>query len=335
MKIKPFFSFSMLYGLSLFLSPVSQASLQSEVLQDRGNAEQRLVSSSQNRLSQEVWEECRTQLLHFGLLPEEAEAWQEHLKVADRKESIIISNATFLALGVWQVDQDTKRQMQAGQTPLSPDIMISCILRTKLSLSRMPWDQITRVIPLIKVNPYLTQLDLFKCGIIDQDINSLMSLLHLKDLSLEENHITDQGATKLSTHSNIVSLKLWKNNIRPEGVRGFAQNRILKELGLYKNHIGDKGAQYLAQSTTLTHLDLRENNISDTGAKALALNRSITSLRLRYNKITDKGAEYFLSNSHIADLDLRRNQISDPELVNFLEGPSTNDSIGYLQNISF
>lgn len=332
--MKPFFSFSMLYGLSLFLSPVSQASLQSEVLQDRGNSEQRLIPFPQNQLSKEILEECQTLIVYYGVPLQEAEAWQEHLKAADRKESITISDPTALASGLWQVCQETKRQTRARQIPLSPDILISCALRTKLSLLRQPWEQVIRVFPLIKFKPNLTQLELFRCKVTDQNVDSLMSLFYLRELSLEENYITDQGAIKLSNHPRIVSLKLWKNNIGPEGAKAFSRNNVLRELGLYKNHVGDEGAQYLAQSTTLTYLDLRENNISDTGAKALALNRSITSLRLRYNKITDKGAEYFLSNSRIADLDLRRNQISDPELVNFLEGPNDNNSIGYLQTIN-
>jgi hypothetical protein len=86
------------------------------------------------------------------------------------------------------------------------------------------------MIRLIQINPYLTYLELFQSGMTNQDVDSLMSLLHLKDLSLKGNNISDQGAIKLAAHPTIVSLKLWKNSIGVEGARALSHNQVLRKL---------------------------------------------------------------------------------------------------------
>lgn len=311
--------------LSLLLCSPSYSSLQPEAL-----PEQRGARPAQNKLSETVLEKVQTQLIRFGVSPQEAEIWQGHLMAADRKKSVVTDDPMFLALGLWQADQETKRQRQAGQTPLAPEIMLTCTLGSELSLSNKPWTQVGGMVRLIQTNPYLTHLDLFRCGVTDQHIHGLMSLFHLTDLSLEENGLTDQGVLNLAAHPQIVILKLWKNKIGAPGAKALAQNTILRDLGLYKNQVGDEGAKALAQSTTLTHLDLRENGIGNAGAQALALNRSLISLRLRYNKITDDGAKAFLDNRHLTHLELARNPIS-AELVEVLENLA--HSHGYLEVI--
>ncbi|KAF1324009.1 DNA-directed RNA polymerase, partial [Globisporangium splendens] len=151
-----------------------------------------------------------------------------------------------------------------------------------------------------------------------------ISLRHLRDLNLPENHIGSKG-----------TLKIFKSLQDP--------HVNLKTLDLGNNQLGDQAVKLLIQCLlnrcTLEHLDLRRNQICHA-AKAtgelLRITTPLTSLNLSWNNIRGKPAQYLakcmMENLTLTHLDLSDNTLgsngnADAELGACL---ATNKSLKYL-----
>ncbi|UJR19491.1 hypothetical protein I4U23_022620 [Adineta vaga] len=170
----------------------------------------------------------------------------------------------------------------------------------------------------IKNDPLFATLDLSRCEIDDDKIQSLAVLLRnntiLKYLDLSGNLITNFGAHRLAEalHDNKVLIKLdLKRNIGRDCVAigagiSIRNDQKLIFLNLSGEEITNDGMKYIANelynNKTLEVLDLSYNELGDRGIKYLALvlrnNQTLIKLNLFGNSIRDEGIEDLIKNLH-------------------------------------
>ena len=210
----------------------------------------------------------------------------------------------------------------------------------------------------LRVNTFLTSLDLSRNSIADEGANSLSQALRvntsLTSLNLFSNSICAKGANSLSqalkVTTSLTSLDLGWNSIGDEGANSLSQaltvNTSLTSVDLSKNSIGTEGTNSLSQAlrvnTSLTSLNLSGNSIGHEGAnflsQALRLNTSLTSLSLRGNPIGDEGAnslsEVLRVNASLTSLDLSHNSIGDEGADSLSHALRVNTSLTFLNLFS-
>ncbi|XP_068680695.1 NLR family CARD domain-containing protein 3-like, partial [Montipora foliosa] len=210
------------------------------------------------------------------------------------------------------------------------------LLVKDLAMSSLGWTRVSLFCEFLKVNTYLTTLDLREHQ-IDFDgrgakslsealkVNTFLTTLNLRFQI--GNSVAKSLSEALKVNTCLTTLHLEWSEIGAAGAKSLSEalkvNTCLTTLNLPFNEINNSGAESLSEAlkvnTALTTLDLRFNEIDHSGAESLSEalkdNTSLTTLDLSRNKICDSGAESLCEalkdNTCLTTLDLNCITIGD------------------------
>lgn len=128
----------------------------------------------------------------------------------------------------------------------------------------------------------LETLWLMECGVKNQSLENIVSLVNLTDLDLSLNGVNDFGVSHLARLSKLRVLNLSCSRISDQSCANLSSIATLQRLVLSKcAMVGDRGAGEIAKLTGLTHLDMSEcTGVSESGMMQLAALVNLTKLNL-------------------------------------------------------
>ena len=197
----------------------------------------------------------------------------------------------------------------SGHVDVCPAFALHRVTELNISINKIGDHGIAYIATALQMNTCtLRKLDISKCGITDEGVESLAKALvvnsSLQELNVRENEIGDNGIdhianTSLQTDTcSIKVLNISQCSISDEGAKSLAKalavNRSLQELNISANKIHDIGltriATALRRNSTMTKLNISQCSISDEGAESLAANAcSLQVLNISYNMIGSNG----------------------------------------------
>lgn len=215
---------------------------------------------------------------------------------------------------------------------------------------------------LLNENVNLTQIDLIRTSLNDEDIKILCDNINAKNrrgmnLHLGVNQVTANGVETLrdsivEKKLNLTCLSLNVNAIMVEGAKALStalahNNCNITRLNLYKCGMGNEGVIALCaalkhEDCKLVDLDLSNNNVNYEGVRSLCdllklQTARLTHLALRRNSLTARDIEplrdVLRNNLTLTNLDLSANTLGDAGAECLYRG-LTGVNSGRLENLS-
>lgn len=147
-------------------------------------------------------------------------------------------------------------------------------------------------------------------GVTDSGVAIIITLPHLKALSLVKTRITDKALTSLAGLDTLESLNLTQTDVSDAGLKQLASCANLRELSLDLTPVGDAGLEHLASLTHLEKLSLSGTGATDEGLTCLGRLKGLSFLDLSYTEVTDEGLIHLESLKNLKEVDLRRTQVT-------------------------
>lgn len=135
-------------------------------------------------------------------------------------------------------------------------------------------DVTTYVIPFLKANPGVTELNIANNALTSVGATALAAAHTLRTLNISGNPIKDDGATALAGSSALNALGCIRCQVTDVGTQALAGNTKLTVLNLAWNAIGDQGAGALVANTTLAGLGVSLDGLSDISIASLKAKQS-------------------------------------------------------------
>jgi hypothetical protein len=167
---------------------------------------------------------------------------------------------------------------------------------------------IKSLVPFLKRNPQIKEIELNSNDINDEGIIYLVENCHLERIDCGNNNIDSGGVIALAQNKHLISLNVCgisfdsSSENRLEVFCVLAANPALKELFLcvdvhvkYESPVDDEAVKILASSQSLIKLVLCGNNISDEGIKAFEHNKTLMYLNIADTNVTDIGRQLLKS----------------------------------------
>lgn len=132
------------------------------------------------------------------------------------------------------------------------------------------------VIPFLKANPTITELDISDNLLTSVSGTSLAAVASLRIINISNNPIGDDGATALATSPNLYALGCIRCQIRDAGTEALAANPSLMVLNIAWNATGDQGAFALIGNETMQGLSISLDGLSDITIDSLRAKQSST-----------------------------------------------------------
>ncbi|MBS0260614.1 MAG: DUF1080 domain-containing protein, partial [Planctomycetes bacterium] len=158
----------------------------------------------------------------------------------------------------------------------------------------------------------LEELNLWAAGVTDQGIAQLISLTHLKQLSLFKNPgVTNAGLEHLASLTELEHLDLNATGITDDGLGALAGLRKLQGLNLMNIAITGSGLVHLRELPQLQILYCGGSQIRDDALEAVATWPALTTLHLENTPLTDAGLDRLAQCARLKSLDIRRTQVTN------------------------
>ena len=216
-------------------------------------------------------------------------------------------------------------------------IVLNGFTKQKLKLSHQGLGSIglRAIVPMLKTNTFVTELDLRDNNIEGEGIRllakALSDNLFIKHLDISMNNINNSGLEELlkslTINKSIQHLNMSQTGLKDKHAGMISElikeNCVLKMFFLTGNEFAAAGGVVIGQALMvngiISHLDLSWNHIRYAGAtaigQALKLNSSLITMSIAWNGFADNGSEAIakalLTNNSIQELDLSYNRISD------------------------
>ncbi len=283
--------------LVLIALVIGVQAMDKELVQGSEEKKERIVEKKQSVKNDELDTDAIVEYLQAegkskteaGIIISEA---LKHIK-EQAKNSFYLANRDpqAFAKGVLLVHNECLNYFKAGKTFLGPRVFLACALSDHLTLTEveLTLKDIFSIWDVGWQNRFLIKLDLYRVVFDENDkrfvLQSITSLPHLEELTIEESGITDDFF-EAAEFGRLKKLAISKNGVTARGAHYLLQFKKLEALNLYKNPIGDAGASIIAKHPSLKELFVRQCGIGDEGGCALAKNSTLTALNLRDNNLT-------------------------------------------------
>lgn len=139
----------------------------------------------------------------------------------------------------------------------------------------------------------------------DADVANILSMKHLRVLSLSDTQITAEQLHQLATSKTLVSLTFRRTNITVQGLEALGQLQSLRQLSLQDNqHLADEIAGPLSKMPQVVQLEL-SGHFTDAFVPALSSIGALEDLTLNGPGFTDAVIDSLIPLKHLRRLRLR------------------------------
>lgn len=127
-------------------------------------------------------------------------------------------------------------------------------------------DDVDELVELLKQNPFITSVNLYRNVINKEGAKKLASLTHIKEFNLNANSIGDDGITELLLNPNIERLALCRCGLTNKCIDVIIEHSQQKHISLADNRI-DKELMWKAYN----HIESKNNQLSESKLKRMLL----------------------------------------------------------------
>jgi hypothetical protein len=176
------------------------------------------------------------------------------------------------------------------------------------------------VIPLLKVSPLITELELGNNNIGYKGVKALAEMLaetNISKLSLKFNLISNRGCIALA-NCNLERIDVDSVQCENRGALALARNPNLKEVDISQNkNINNNAIQEFVRNQKIRELRIRNIDINDETATMLANSKNIRVLSITNykNTISTQVLHLFALNEHLVELNFPLNPEKIPASV--------------------
>lgn len=164
-------------------------------------------------------------------------------------------------------------------------------------------------------NGVIYNVDLNRTKVADDELEHLVALTDLTDLSMEQTKVTDAGIVHVSKLKNLEWLNLFQTKVGDGALQHISGLKRLQHLPVGETKVTDAGLSHLADMVQLQYLGLRANAITDNGIVHLRKLTGLRGLHLGETKITDAGVERLHHLARLKKLWLHDTAVTDKSIL--------------------